>query len=571
MVLSQALKKDIAGLVLVSFLGALVSVLPHLIWYWKSGSPLWISDYDELGLYLAVSSQSYFNHVFWFSDPAIISSSPTSFPWLQMFPGHFLNWALGYSPTNVLLIWRVFAGVSIGAGWFLLFRQLVSSRWLAIGAAIWLLFDGGILHAQPLIRCILNLLSAGWNDNSPLFAGKPILLQQWRLITPGLSWFYLSLFLVAMAFLQKNLSSKKLWVWAGIAFGLQFYSYFFFWTTCGLGLVLAILLDRPRATVYLKVGSLGLLLGLPALIKDSLLKAHFSDDWLLRADRFLPIDRFSELMFPKTGFALALITFFVIRYRHRDLTWMWCQAAAGLILLNHQIVTGLQIENFHWNYAWAPILTVLVFVLSVRELEKKNWMQNRTAFLILISVLSLHVVSGFWLRSREATKSLHTLELRKYFEDYQIQKSSHAALQFDPSSSLAGENWYINYAMSLENVRPLVTYTTIFSPAVDDNELYERMALNAILRGKNFETYRLDQTRELDETVWGPWQRNLAIRHETLKQRLEIFNKVQSDVPAFIKKFKVQSLALFVKETPPQTLRLTLLQPGPIWNVWKIE
>lgn len=90
-----------AGLVLVSFLGALISALPHLIWFWKTGSPQWIGDYDELGVYLAVSSRSYFNRVFWFSDPTIIGSGPTSFPWLQMFPGHFLNWLLGFSPQNV--------------------------------------------------------------------------------------------------------------------------------------------------------------------------------------------------------------------------------------------------------------------------------------------------------------------------------------------------------------------------------------------------------------------------------------------------------------------------------------
>ena len=29
---------------------------------------------------------------------------------------------------------------------------------------------------------------------------------------------------------------------------------------------------------------------------------------------------------------------------------MWYQILAGLLLLNHQIFTGLQIENFHWSY-----------------------------------------------------------------------------------------------------------------------------------------------------------------------------------------------------------------------------
>ena len=48
---------------------------------------------------------------------------------------------------------------------------------------------------------------------------------------------------------------------------------------------------------------------------------------------------------------------------HRELILPWSLAASGLFLMNHQVITGLQIENFHWSYVAGPCLSLLIGLL----------------------------------------------------------------------------------------------------------------------------------------------------------------------------------------------------------------
>ena len=48
----------------------------------------------------------------------------------------------------------------------------------------------------------------------------------------------------------------------------------------------------------------------------------------------------------------------------------WSTAAAGLVLMNHQVMTGLQFENFHWSYVAGPCLSLLIGLLLANSLSR---------------------------------------------------------------------------------------------------------------------------------------------------------------------------------------------------------
>ena len=52
-----------------------------------------------------------------------------------------------------------------------------------------------------------------------------------------------------------------------------------------------------------------------------------------------------------------------------ELVYLWCAAGAGLVCTNHQVVTGLQIENFHWIAGLGLTLSVLLTGLVLGKLE----------------------------------------------------------------------------------------------------------------------------------------------------------------------------------------------------------
>src|SRR6185295_2632837 len=100
---------------------------------------------------------------------------------------------------------------------------------------------------------------------------------------------------------------------AGIGLGLLFYTYFYFWTSATLALLLGLIVDLPRHKVYFHTGWIGGLIGLPSLLLDAAAKSASSTDWLHRSNKLLPISRFSELIIHN-----AIILYLII-----TLAWVW--------------------------------------------------------------------------------------------------------------------------------------------------------------------------------------------------------------------------------------------------------
>src|SRR5262249_13517915 len=132
---------------------------------------------------------------------------------------------------------------------------------------------------------------------------------------------------------------------------------------------------------------------------DAALRRSTPPDWLLRTDKFVPIGRFSELLIPKVSVLLAAVALVWAWRRRRDLLALVLMAVAGLALANHQMVTGLQIENFHWCYVWGPCLSLLL-MLSLAGVPGAVGTQ-RAARALAWAVGGLIVASAFVLRAVE--------------------------------------------------------------------------------------------------------------------------------------------------------------------------
>jgi hypothetical protein len=356
---------------------------------------------------------------------------------------------------------------------------------------------------------------------------------------------------------------------AGCLFGLLFYVYFYYWTAVGLALLLAILLDFKNARVYFATGCLGVLVGLPSVVSDFLLKQSTASDWLQRTDKFLPISRFGELISPKVILLIVVIALVWVIVKRRDLIFVWSLGAAGLILSNHQVITRLQIENFHWCYVWAPAISLLIVLVVVDEWGRRaNW---STRFLGSMGLIAgLMCVSGLWLRVVEMDRSANSIENAAVLADYREQSRANPGAKFEPNGVIAGDGTFVDLSVILDNLRPLSNYATTLSPTVTNESWDERTALNAILKGHDRVTFEATERAILEKSPWGPWSRDPKLRLERLATRLKIYDFVQSNMTAYLNKYKVRYLALtsVSNSKPPQT-GWSKLASGPVWDVFE--
>src|SRR5260370_39818701 len=76
-------RNDFLAAALCVAIGVLLAVLPHILWWFRLGSPVWIADYDDL-LYLTVASRSYHEHPTYLSDQASVRGGGARFFVLEL-------------------------------------------------------------------------------------------------------------------------------------------------------------------------------------------------------------------------------------------------------------------------------------------------------------------------------------------------------------------------------------------------------------------------------------------------------------------------------------------------------
>ncbi len=218
--------------------GVLMATMPSFIAWFQTGSPFWVLKADEL-FPMFISSQSFHNHPF-------IIDKLSFYPSFLLVPWVLIS-KIFDSPFFIPFVWRIFAGISISTGLFLFFTRLMNSQRKALWISLFCLLDPGVRKGFPL----LDLFKYSFNAFAP-GESAGIIFRQWRFITPGLSYFYLLLFLYFLLGITKSLNtSKKDIVFTGVSLGLLFYAYFYFWTSSFAALfLLALYLKEKRMDLF---------------------------------------------------------------------------------------------------------------------------------------------------------------------------------------------------------------------------------------------------------------------------------------------------------------------------------
>lgn len=535
------LKKDeILRISILLLGGALFSILPHLLAYLKQGSFLWIADNDDL-FYLSLVSKSLFNNSYSILDPSSSSLAPLSYyTWFLVGPIIIIGKLFHLEAAGIGLVWRIWGGVSMTLLHYFLFRALFrsfKSKWLSFSATLFIMVDMGLMSSRPLLVQGKTLFTLFFGNSENLFSGKPHLFPHLRIITPAVSLVFL---LIAIYFLYKAVieESKKNTILSGMAFGLLFYVYFYYWTAFGLGLLLSIALDWKKYKTYLYTGVLGTLIGLPSVILKyfSSMKS-LSDDWLHRMDLFLPIEHFSELLIHKTGILITVFLGIYCYKRKRELIFLFSLGLASLMLANHQILTGLQIQNFHYSYVRGPVLSLFLVFLLFGTIYKYT-KERRLIQVSMFSLLGLYLVSSFYLRTLESQRSADSLAIRGAHGQLSQFKT-----ELVKNAVVAGEEDLIKLMGITHKLTPLSNYFTTLSPNTTDEEWNERLALNALLSGESSQEFKRAQSEYILKSLyWGKWSRSKEKKEELNSTRIQIFEKLSQEPLKYIDYYNVRYL-----------------------------
>jgi hypothetical protein len=545
----------IAGLTILMVVGLAIATLPH----WLTGDPGWTRDNDELAIYLPLGAKAYHDHPFRLGDPT--TGGPTYFQPLEMIPGVLAARAVGAGPERLGLCWRVLAGLAVGAGWWALLRSRLGPA-AAVAAGCIVMADPGVFNGQLGYTLAKRLALPQPLDLIPVvMAGLP----QWRVLNPALSWPWWLVFLALTARAVARPDRGRILA-AGFMCGVLFYVYFYLWTAAVAGLLLAAALDRARTRLFLAILVLGMVIGLPAVLWSADFQATYGRDWMLRSDKFLPVDRFEEVYVPRVTVILMVGLWIWVWVRAREWVWLAALATAGLLLLNQTLVTGLMIENFHWNYALGPAISTL-FVFAMADLlarvpGRATWVRQGVVTGLTLGVLG----SAIWFYARAARDHPETRHIQEALAAFHADT---AALSLPAGAGVAGDPDF-QYAAAIRfNLRPLAGYTAVLSP-IPDAELDARIATNAYLLGRLRETFWAEQSEAMRGAQWGPCGRSEAARRERLAARLAAYDSVAADPAAVVDRFRIRVLALPAGagggHLPPGW---EIGRRGSRWDVWQ--
>jgi hypothetical protein len=535
-------------------IGAALATLP----YWWTGNSRWVADYDELAFYLPLGAISCRDHPWRLTDP--VTGGPTYYQPLPTLPGVLIARLFGLDVWHLGLCWRVLGGLLVGGTWYLLLRTAFQPV-AALAAACILLADPGVLHGQlgyGLAKACARPVVLQDSTATPTAASLP----QWRILNPVLSWPWWLAFLALTARAVQRPNWGRIAA-AGIACGLLFHIYFYLWTAAIAGLVLALAVDRARWKAYCGIGAIALLIGLPALFTSIQFRAEHGSDWLVRTDKFIPVGRFEEILIPRITVVFLVAAWVWVWRRGWQWVWLAAIATASLLLLNQTIVTGLQIENFHWLFALGPALSLLIVVLVADLFGQLPSGLARRATIVAAALAVAAVAAGGWLYARAAAGLPENQRIREATADF---LSRYAGMSV-PVGVVAGDPDFQYLAAVQYDLRPLAGYSAVLSP-ITDAELDERIALNAHLLGWTRDRFATEQEQELKRARWGPAMRSVESRSTRLAARLSAFDALAADVLGAAERFEVRTLALPAGGLDAAPSGWMLLQSGPRWDVW---
>ncbi|MFO0892655.1 MAG: hypothetical protein U0790_26370 [Isosphaeraceae bacterium] len=566
-------RRELAPLAVCVVVGLMMPLLSSIVRGVHSGRFVWIANGDEV-FYLAMSSQAYFNHPGYLSDPVFTSGGVALFRQLPLLPGVWLARLLDLGPGGIDNCWRVLGGASLGLAWYLLIRRLVSGRWVAAALTCVLLTDVGLLGSGLFFRqaqAMVHYLAGSLRIPEGLY-----LHSEWRIATPALTLTYLVLNLYFTIRARERPDALRLAL-AGLSFGLLFHVYPYYWTAACVALAIAFVLDRGHRKAYFWTGVIGGLIGAPRVVWDFMLKSETGTEWLIRSDKLIRISRLSDLKPPVVACLVLLAAGWWVWTRRRDLAYVWSMAAAGLILFKHHIITGLALENYHWYYVWGPCCSLLLLLLLVAALPREGRRAGIAAGL-LIAACAADAAVGFWLRGVETSRIPDAVALTQAWDDYQVQRIDGAPPRLAPNATVAGDSLFIDMSSIIENQRPLDNYWVFLSPYVSDVEWYRRMGRQRDPPGQRpapcSERFAKDRfaVTEGRKAGWGPWARDPEESARRIRDVMAAYDEVAGDVEGAMDRYGVRYVALAANAPIPGYLGdggWAPLEEGPRWRVWE--
>ena len=162
------------------------------------------------------------------------------------------------------------------------------------------------------------------------------------------------------------------------------------------------------------------------------------------------------------------------------------------------------------------------------------------------------------------------LEIQIYHARYRAQRPATGVPPLAPNAVVAGAAEFVDFAVVLENVRPLER-TAFLSANVRNAEWDARVALNSFLEGLDRAAFAAEQKAFCTQPGAGPWVRDAAKREERLASRMAAFEAVIANSAVAMNHFGVRYVALPVGVTRPAYLASGWrpLQAGPHWEVWE--
>ena len=523
--------------------GVLLSVLPHLAAWIATGDAFYVPDGDGL-LYLAWSRDIVRRGSSALTDAVHRPSGPMMHPWLLFVPPALIAHWSGLGMTGLGIVWRILGGAGIAIGLYAVVRPFTKTSKAAAGLSAFLLFDAGLLFGQILQRDV-EIVRSLWRGSNAWLTGVPRIMAHLRVPPPALALPFL-LIHFALALRARRLGTVRTAIEAGVSLGVLFHVYFYFATTAFLGVALAWILDRAGRATYLRMLGVGLAVAAPALIAGMRIKAATPIDWLHRTDKFIPVGRFdpARLLLPKALIAEWLIAGWVVFRTRREWLYLWTYVGAGLLLANHHIISGFDLENFHWTFAYGTAFSLLLALLF------RRWAESWTWFGIVGAIaLAVQIVLGLGLRGLEAWKTSETVAYRSLRARWRAD-----GLTLPPKSVVAGPRDLLFLLGAIEDVDPLDARLVDFSSVATDVERDERATLNRVLTG------RADAGDD-------------HVSETSKRRRAELLETVADDPGGWADRFGATHLILPADAFPPQKLaaRCRLSARGKTWALWILE
>lgn len=334
--------------------------LPQLLYFADGHPDALIQAIDEAPYVARV--QEVMNGDWRVSDPYLweTKARPALLPYGAELVLGSIGTMLGLDIDAVIVAVRFIAPacLTLALIWFA-FLVTQSVGWSVVAAAV-VLLEPGTYYYKPFLY--LTSYTVGYPD----YTGLQLLYTRFHnplvLAVP---------FVLAAAAVYRALQTSErrdLHIAAALV-GLNLYTQVFYWAYLYAGMCILALAnhrDTERVRIIVKLALLGLIWAGYALFEQVLRTQELDGQDLLTRQGLLLQTRAPIYLFPKALLAGGLV--FALLSRPRDLPYWYLLSflAGGYLLLNQHVITGREIQNYHFNYPNAVVFTTAMVLLAQR-------------------------------------------------------------------------------------------------------------------------------------------------------------------------------------------------------------